>query len=80
MSAKKPAAKPKVLNADKAAELLGITADELNRSWARGLEPGALAKRVGGVLVWSETELKAYRSAQDARSGEFSPAVAPDTP
>lgn len=79
-AAKKPSPpKPKTLNVDKAAEFLGLTPDELNRSWARGLKPGTLAKRVGGVLVWDQADLKAFKTAEDARSAPSSESVAPDT-
>lgn len=79
MAAKKPASKPKTLNVEKAAEFLGMSADELNRSWARGLKPGTLAKRSNGVLMWDLSDLKAHLSAEDARSGPASESPAPDT-
>lgn len=78
MAEKKPAAKPKTLDVEKAAAYLGITPDELNRSWARGLKPGTLAKRVGGKLVWSQADLKAFQTAEDARSAPVSEGPAPD--
>lgn len=68
-TAKKPAAKTPDLDVDKAAAFLELEPDELRRSWARGLEPGTLAKRdKAGDLVWSQAALRKYKTAQDARS------------
>ena len=46
-----------ILNIDEAAELLGVTAQDLMLSRMRGLEPGRLGFKRDGELVWRRKDL-----------------------
>ena len=48
---------PKFLSLEEAAEFIGITPHELQLSRYRGVEPGKLAEKRAGVLVWDRTKL-----------------------
>ena len=48
---------PKFLSLAEAAEFIGISEHELKVSRYRGVEPGSLAEKRDGVLVWDRTKL-----------------------
>jgi hypothetical protein len=47
-----------VLNLEEAAEVLGISAHDLEISRYRGIEPGKLGFKQDGVLMWKRSDLK----------------------
>jgi hypothetical protein len=59
MATTKKTTKPKVeyLSLEEAAEFIGITPHELQLSRYRGMEPGKLAEKKDGVLVWDKSKL-----------------------
>ena len=59
---------PLLLSLEEAAELLGITPDELLRSRGRGLAPGSFGfkDQPGGPLIWKREDLEAPEPSPSA--------------
>ena len=58
-STEKKPRQPSVLTLAEAAEYLGISEHDLTLSRYRGIEPGKLAFKKDGVLVWNRKDLTA---------------------
>ena len=61
---------PKFLSLDEAADYIGITPHELQVSRYRGVEPGSLATKRDGVLVWDRTKLTPVELASEPEARE----------
>lgn len=63
-------AKPSRLTVTEAAEYLGIPEEDLLRSRFRGMEPGRLGYRQGGVLYFNREDLPKPPKAPKAEKAE----------
>ena len=68
-STEKKPRQPSVLTLEEAAEYLGITPHDLEMTRYRGIEPGKLAFKRDGILVWNRKDLGPSAKAKADEEG-----------
>jgi hypothetical protein len=65
MAEAKKKTQKRILDLNEAAELLGITPEDLMQSRGRGMAPGIAGYKKDGVLVWNRSDLKPAPASED---------------